>query len=207
MPTIEFKIFLYILIVFSAVFHEYFHAWAAYYLGDPTAKYAGRLTLNPLKHLDPMGTVILPLLLLLFFNMFVGMAKPVPYNPYNLRDRKFGEVKVGLAGPGANFLIAIIFGLLLRFFPDYFSGFFFVTLTWVVYINIFLGLFNLLPVPPLDGSKLLIHFFPNSQALRFLEQSFFGIFLAVAFAFIFLAPAASLIYYFFTGRYFAGVFF
>lgn len=195
--TIEFKIFLYVIIIFSAVFHEYAHGWMANYLGDPTAKYAGRLTLNPLKHLDPLGTVILPLFLLFFANGFLGWAKPVPYNPHNLRDQKLGSSKVGAAGPAANFLLALIFGLILRWIPV--EGFLYIALTWVVYINIFLGLFNLIPIPPLDGSKLLIDLFPNSQALRFLERSFIGIFLAIIVAMMFLPYLASSIYHLIVG--------
>jgi Zn-dependent protease len=200
---LDFKIFLYIVVVISAVFHEYSHGWMANYLGDPTAKYAGRLTLNPLKHLDPIGTVIMPLFLLFFLGGFIGWAKPVPYNPYNLRDQKYGSAKVGAAGPGANFLIALIIGLFLRFFPP--GGFLYLALTWIVYINIFLGLFNLIPIPPLDGSKLLMDFFPQSKALQVLEQSFIGIFLAIALAIMFLPYLSSFIYYFITGSPFSGL--
>jgi Zn-dependent protease len=201
--SLEFKLFLYIIIVFSAVFHEYCHGWMANYLGDPTAKYAGRLTLNPIRHLDPMGTVIIPLFLLLFFGGFIGWAKPVPYNPFNLRDQKYGSAKVGVAGPGANFLIALIFGLFLRFFPS--GGFLYIAFTWIVYINIFLGLFNLIPIPPLDGSKLLMDFFPQSRMLQGLERSFIGIFLAIALAIMFLPYLSSFVYYFITGSSFPGL--
>ncbi|MFH1401464.1 MAG: site-2 protease family protein [Parcubacteria group bacterium] len=193
----ESKIFLYLIVVFSAVFHEYMHAWTAYYLGDPTAKYAGRLTLNPLKHLDPIWTVAVPLLMLFVFGGFIGAAKPVPYNPYNLRDQKYGHIKVGFAGPAANFSIALVFGLLVRFFavPEFMSLLF----SWIIYINIFLGLFNLLPFPPLDGSKLLISLFPNSSIVRFLEHSFLGIFLAIIIAINFLPYIASFLYFLITG--------
>jgi Zn-dependent protease len=200
---LSFKLFLYIVIVISAVFHEYSHGWMANHLGDPTAKYAGRLTLNPLKHLDPIGTVILPLFLLFFLGGFIGWAKPVPYNPFNLRDQKYGSAKVGIAGPGSNFLIALIFGLVLRFFPP--AGFLYLAFTWIIYINIFLGLFNLIPIPPLDGSKLLMDFFPQSRALRFLEGSFIGIFLAIALAIMFLPYLSSIVYYLITGLPFAGL--
>jgi len=196
---------LYVIVVFSAVFHEYFHGWMAYYLGDPTAKYADRLTLNPLKHLDPMGTVIIPLFLLFVFGGFIGWAKPVPYNPYNLRDQKWGSSKVALAGPAANFIIALIFGLILRFVPV--TGFLYVAFSWVVYVNIFLGLFNLIPIPPLDGSKLLMDFFPQSRALQVLQGSFIGIFLALFLAIMFLPPLANFFYYLFTGYSFPGLIF
>ena len=193
----EFKFFLYIIIVFSAVFHEYCHGWMANFLGDPTAKYAGRLTLNPLRHLDPLGTVIIPLFLLFFFGGFIGWAKPVPYNPFNLRDKKYGSAKVGLAGPASNFIIALFFSLVLRFVPV--QDFLYLALTWIVYVNIFLGLFNLIPIPPLDGSKLLMDFFPGSRVLAALEYSFIGIFLAIALAMMFLPFLSSLIYYLFVG--------
>ena len=185
------SIFLYIIIILSAVFHEYAHAWSAYRLGDSTAKDQGRLTLNPIKHIDPVGTVLVPLLLLFTSGIFIGWAKPVPYNPYNLRDQKYGDLKVGIAGPIANFLIAIILGLLLRLFGGYmlvndaFLGF----VSIVVYINIVLGLFNLIPIPPLDGSKILMDIFPESR--RFIEQiGIFGIFLALFLAFYILSPIA-----------------
>jgi len=199
----EFKLFLYLIIVFSAIFHEYFHGWTAFRLGDPTAKDAGRLTLNPLKHIDPMGTVIIPLSLLFFLDGFIGWAKPVPFNPFNLRDQKYGVSKIAISGPGANFLIALIFALILRFFPV--EGLLYIAFTWIIYVNVFLALFNLIPIPPLDGSKLLMDFFPQSRALRLLEQSFIGIFLAIALAIMFLPALSSLIYYLFVGSPFPGL--
>src|SRR3989344_5669169 len=115
MDTISSKIFLYIGIVLSATFHEYMHGWMAYRLGDPTAKNEGRLTLNPLAHIDVMGTVIMPLVFMMFFNIFIGWAKPVPYNPNLLSDKKHGTLKVGIAGIATNFCIAVALGLFLRF--------------------------------------------------------------------------------------------
>lgn len=196
---LEFKLFLYIIIILSAIFHEFFHGWMAYILGNPTAKYAGRLTLNPLKHMELMGTVIIPLFLLFFSGGFIGWAKPVPYNPYNLRDQKFGSTKVAFAGPGANFLIAILFALILRFFQI--GGPFYIAVSWIVYINIFLALFNLIPIPPLDGSKLIMDLFPEKYQ-QFLKLSFIGIFLALAVAISILPPIARLIYQFFVGASF-----
>jgi len=196
---LEFKLFLYIIIIFSAVFHEFFHGWMAYQLGDPTAKYAGRLTLNPLKHIDPMGTVIIPLFLLFFSGTFIGWAKPVPYNPYNLKDQKWGSTKVAFAGPGANFLIALIFALILRFVPI--AGALFIAVSWIVYINIFLGLFNLIPIPPLDGSKLIMDLFPQ-KSQQFLQMGFMGIFLALFVAILILPPIAQFIFKVFTGTLF-----
>ena len=115
-------VFLIIILIFSIVIHEVSHGAMANYLGDPTAKYAGRLTLNPLRHLDPIGSVILPLFLILMAKLtgggiIIGWAKPVPINPYNFRDQKYGSAKVALAGPAANLIIGLVFGLALRFFP------------------------------------------------------------------------------------------
>ncbi len=203
MGDVEFKIFLYLIIVFSAVFHEYCHGWMAYVLGDPTAKYSGRLTLNPLKHIDPFGTVILPLFLLFFVGGFIGWAKPVPYNPYNLKDQKWGSTKVAIAGPGANILIALVVGLSLRLLPV--SGLALVALHWVVFVNLFLALFNLIPIPPLDGSKLIMDLFPQSQVIRALEQSFVGIFLAIMLALWVLSPLSQFIFRVIVGNSFLAV--
>ncbi|MDP3954248.1 MAG: site-2 protease family protein [bacterium] len=207
--TLTFGIFLYLIIIFSAVFHEFMHGWTANYLGDPTAKYAGRLTLNPLKHIDKWGTVIIPLLLLfgpyLFagkLGAFIGWAKPVPYNPLLLSDKKYGSAKVGFAGPAANFIIAIMFGILIRFIPV--AGPFYIAISWVVYINIFLALFNLIPIPPLDGSKLLMDFFPRSRFMM-MQFSMFGTFFALLVAIMVVPPIARLLYYIMAGHSFIGV--
>ena len=110
------KIFLIIILVMSAVFHEYMHGFAAFKLGDPTAKNAGRLTFNPIKHLDLFGSIIIPLMLIISGSSFLfAWAKPVPYNPNNLSDRKYGDAKVAAAGPLANLAIALVFGLIWRF--------------------------------------------------------------------------------------------
>lgn len=192
----EFKLFLYIIIIFSVVFHEFLHSWMANALGDPTAKYAGRLTLNPIKHMDLMGTVVIPLFLLFFAGGFIGWAKPVPYNPHNLRDQKWGSTKVAFAGPGANFLIALLFGLILRFLGV--PSQFYIAISWIVYINIFLALFNLIPIPPLDGSKLIMDLFPQ-RSRQFLQMSFMGIFLALFIAILIVPPIAQFIYKLFIG--------
>ncbi|PIP15620.1 MAG: site-2 protease family protein, partial [Candidatus Portnoybacteria bacterium CG23_combo_of_CG06-09_8_20_14_all_44_36] len=118
MDSITNLVFQLAVLLMSVVIHEFAHGWAAFYLGDPTAKYYGRLTLNPIKHLDPFGSFIVPVLLVLFRSPVVfGWAKPVPFNPYNLSDQKYGPVKVAAAGPLANLTIALIFGLSLRFLP------------------------------------------------------------------------------------------
>ena len=189
----------YIVIVLSAVVHEFFHGWVAYMLGDNTAKYAGRLTLNPIKHMDLMGTVVVPLLLLLSpAHIFIGWAKPVPYNPYNMRDKKFGSTKVALAGPLANLLIALIFGLALRFSYAHLSGFSYNLFVLITAVNLGLMIFNLIPVPPLDGSKLLMDLFP--KAFLFLTQlSVFGIVIALFIGYTILPPLTTALFTLITG--------
>ncbi|HRY52331.1 MAG TPA: site-2 protease family protein [Candidatus Portnoybacteria bacterium] len=180
-------LFLYIIIILSSIIHEYAHAWAAFRQGDTTAKYAGRLTLNPMAHMDWWGTVLMPLALLYFFGIFFGYAKPVPINPYNFRDQRRGMIEVSLAGVAANFLVAIVLGLFVRFMPGFSLNQF---LLFVVEVNIWLGLFNLLPFPPLDGSKLLIaladiNINRFSKVINFLSQPL-GIVVAIFVAMSFL---------------------
>jgi len=157
-------IFSLVILLFSVIAHELAHGYVAYSLGDPTAKYAGRLTLNPLKHLDLFGSIILPLLLFLMQSPFLfGWAKPVPINPNNFRGQKYGEIKVSLAGPVSNFLLAVIFGLALRFLPQAIflqNAGIEIALSYIVYINIWLAIFNLIPIPPLDGSWILFNLLP-----------------------------------------------
>lgn len=155
-------IFMLAVLVFSVILHEVAHGYMANWLGDPTARLAGRLTLNPVPHIDPLGSIILPAILAITSSpVLIGYAKPVPYNPYNLRGR-YGEVLVAGSGPATNILLAIIFGLSIRFFgasltPELISAFALIT-----YINMLLALFNLIPVPPLDGSKILSGILPQA---------------------------------------------
>lgn len=198
-------IFEYIIVILSAVFHEFAHAFVAHRLGDNTAKDMGRLTLNPLKHIDPIGTVLLPLLLLFTSGFFIGWARPVPYNPYNLRDQKYGSLKVAVAGPSTNFLIALILGLMVRSYPvnPLFNNInaapFLEFLGFVIYINILLGLFNLIPLPPLDGSKIFMDLFPGAR-YAISQLGFFGIFLALILAFFILPPITSFLFQLFVGH-------
>ena len=154
-------LFIIAVIVFSVIIHEVMHGVAADQLGDPTARYAGRLTLNPIPHLDLFGSIILPILCAISPGGFLfGWAKPVPYNPYNLfRAPRWGEAIVAFAGPASNLVLAICAGLLIRsqLFPDV-TG----ILMYVVAINVSLMLLNLIPVPPLDGSKILSSILPDS---------------------------------------------
>ncbi len=151
------------ILIMSVVIHEVAHGYAALALGDVTAKYAGRLTLNPIKHLDPFGSVILPLIMSMIpGGIMLAWAKPVPYNPYNLRNKRWGELLVAIAGPISNVLIAILVGLAIR--VAIFTGFSGPALTLAVItviMNLYLAFFNMIPIPPLDGSKVLMGLFPK----------------------------------------------
>lgn len=158
-----------LVLIFSVVMHEMAHGYAANWLGDPTARLAGRLTANPIPHLDPMLSVILPGLLIMTGSpILFGAAKPVPYNPYNFTNQKWGEAIVAAAGPAANIAIAIIFALLIHSAEALSLSATFISLAFsVVILNIFLALFNLVPIPPLDGSKILPKFLPVSLAMKY----------------------------------------
>lgn len=217
-------------LVYSVIIHEVAHGVVALWLGDMTAKYADRLNLNPLKHIDPLGSIVLPVLLFFSTGFAFGWAKPVPYNPYNLRDQKWGPVLVALAGPGVNFLIAFIASFIAKMLPivllvkmdilDRFIGviggggdfterfallamaisgslpnIFFGLLLLLIFWNVVLGCFNLLPVPPLDGSKLLYAIIPlRERTMFFLEQ--YGMFFLLIAIFFFSAPISMFINFF-----------
>lgn len=161
MELIQLLFFL-VIIIPSSIIHEYCHGWMADRLGDPTARYAGRLTLNPMAHIDTWGTIVMPLMLFLVTSgrFLFAYAKPVPFNPYNLRDQKWGPAMVAVAGPASNLLLAFAFGLVIRYLP--FSSLT-IFLTVIVYANVLLAVFNLVPIPPLDGSKLLYAILPDSM--------------------------------------------
>lgn len=147
----------FVVLILSIIAHEVAHGYAADSLGDPTARLAGRLTLNPLPHIDLMGSIIIPAMLMMTQSpIFFGWAKPVPYNPYNLKARRWGEMLVAIAGSATNILLAIIFGLVLRYGAA--AGLSHAALSLaatITFTNLFLGLFNLLPFPPLDGFTAL----------------------------------------------------
>jgi len=188
-------IFSILILIMSVVVHEVSHGYSAYLQGDNTAKYAGRLTLNPLKHLEWFGSFILPVISYFLGGFIIGWAKPVPFNPYNLRNRRWGEALVAIAGPAANVCLALFFGLLLRFgvWTTLGAGFVYVAQA-IVFINLILATFNLVPIPPLDGSKIVFSFFPNSlQNVRpFFER--YGFFILIFFIFFlwqFMLPIVS----------------
>lgn len=145
-------------LIIALSMHEFAHGFAAYKMGDNTAKYSGRLTLNPIHHLDLIGTICL-------FLAGFGWAKPVPINPYNFRHRRLGVIVVSLAGPLMNFLVALVSAFGLAIFskfvtPNEFTQFVYSILLYCMYLNIGLMCFNLIPIPPLDGSKVLLEFLP-----------------------------------------------
>jgi len=185
------SIALILILIISVILHEVAHGYAANWLGDPTARLQGRLSLNPLVHIDPMMSVILPALLVLSNSPFLfGAAKPVPYNPYNFTNQKWGETIVAIAGPLTNIALAIIFALIIRFadlLPMVTSTF--INLSFqIVVLNLFLAFFNLVPLPPLDGSKIIPNFLPFGLRLKYerfrfiLEQN-----VALAFAVVIIS--------------------
>jgi Zn-dependent protease len=188
----EQQIAIIIALVLSIVIHEMAHGHAANWLGDPTARLQGRLSPNPLVHIDPIGSVIVPAFL--FFSQagfLFGWAKPVPYNPYNLRNQKWGEAIVAGAGPAVNLFIAVVFALIIRS-ADVFSlsASFLELAEYIVFINVLLAIFNMLPFPPLDGSKILMAVLPFSGQMQYRKLVMFaeqyGIFAMFAFIFIFI---------------------
>ncbi len=196
-------LFIILALIFSIVIHEVAHGFAADRLGDPTARLQGRLTLNPISHVDPLGSIIIPgLLVLTGAGILFGWAKPVPYNPYNLKNQRWGEAMVAGAGPAVNVLIALFFGLLIRFDVLLaFGGAEMVALAfYIVYINVLLALFNMIPIPPLDGSKILRAFLPykGMMAMQRFEAASAQYGFLFLFGFIFL-------FVFFLWPYFAAL--
>jgi len=186
------NIIFFLFLILGAIIHEYAHGWTADQLGDPTARNAGRLTLNPIAHIDLFGTIILPILMLLSFGSAFGYAKPVPYNPYNLNNKKRDPVLIGLSGPASNLMLAIILGLIIRLFP---SSQLALPLSVGVFVNILLAIFNLVPIPPLDGSKLLLAILPESNFKQNFERYGFVILIFFIFTlFQYLTPLINFVY-------------
>ncbi len=197
------------IIIASIVFHELSHGYAAYLLGDPTAKYEGRLTLNPLKHLEWFGSLIVPLLTFLLGGVVFGWAKPVPYNPYNLNPKKFGlpqkagELIVAIAGPLSNLLIAFVFALYIRTLgiEALLSPVGKISVL-IVIVNLTLAVFNMIPIPPLDGFKVLWGILPYrwSHIKTLIERNMlvFLIIFMLTFSII-LDPMVAFLFKLFTG--------
>ncbi len=190
LSDLEISIFSIVVLIFSIIIHEVAHGYAAYALGDPTAKLSGRLTMNPLPHIDPIGSVLLPAFFVLSHSSILfGWAKPVPYNPYNLKNQRWGEAIVGAAGVATNFVLAIVFVLIARFAFGIGESLFGQLAAIVALTNLFLGAFNLIPFPPLDGYTVLRGVLPYryAQSFRNFEErlSSAGIFGLIAFLFIF----------------------
>lgn len=197
-------VFYVIVLIMSVVVHEVSHGFMAEYFGDNTARDAGRLTLNPLKHLDIFGSILLPAVLVLTHSPFMfGWAKPVPYNPDKLSSRRWGTMWVAAAGVLANFFIALVFGLIIRFSVgfDLSLDFYFIT-GIIVMVNLALMIFNLVPIPPLDGSKILFAFLPEFAISFILAYEQYSLILLIFFIVFFsdyLYPALAFMFNLITG--------
>lgn len=190
------SIFTFIILIFSIVIHEVAHGYVAYLFGDTTAKYQGRLTFNPIKHIDPFGSIILPLLMILLpGGLVLGWAKPVPVNPYNFKRRKLGEFFTSFAGPFSNILLAIVFIILIRLSPVLGVGDTFIQLSFtIVLINSVLAFFNLIPIPPLDGYRIISVAFPSQYVEKFEHfAQRFGIFIVLFFVLFLWNPLFSIL--------------
>ncbi|MFZ2038512.1 MAG: site-2 protease family protein [Minisyncoccia bacterium] len=184
--TLE-SVFIFIIVIFSVIIHEVSHGYSAYFFGDQTAKYQGRLTLNPLKHIDIFGSILLPLLLIITnAGIFLGWAKPVPYNPYNLRNRAVAEPLIAFSGPLSNFLLAFIFAMVARIMIAFNFGSteFLKVIFIIVFTNIILAVFNLIPIPPLDGSRIITALFPSLKS-PFDKIEWAGMFIVLFFVLFF----------------------
>ena len=202
-----------IILIYSIIIHEVSHGFVALWLGDPTAKYAGRLNLNPISHIDIWGSIIVPIAMFIMSGFAFGWAKPVPYTPYNLKNQKWGPLLVAVGGPGSNILIALIAAIIAKmiFIPTAvklaiiigvksasweqisaavsgsFGSIFFAILMIIIFWNVLLAFFNLIPFPPLDGSKILFAIFTfRTEVMIMLEQ--YGFVLLLLLVMIFSGP-------------------
>jgi len=174
--------FLYLpILFFSIILHEYAHGYVACRNGDDTAYVLGRLTFNPLKHIDMMGSIIVPLACYFTGMPLFGWAKPVPVNPYRLNNIKNDMAKVAFAGPASNLLLALAAALFLKFIVVFMPSNITLikVLFYTIFINAFLAIFNLMPVPPLDGSKILVRFLPDNLAAKYMGLERYGLLIVV----------------------------
>jgi Zn-dependent protease len=177
--NIELALISLVILIFSAILHEIAHGFVAERLGDPTAKLLGRLTLNPIPHIDPIMSILVPLLLLFGGSPVIfGAAKPVPVDPFNFREPRKDMALVSLAGPLTNFLIAFIFAFIFKFLSPFITDPLILTIIFtIIQLNLLLGIFNLIPIPPLDGSKIFAMLLPEDTARAYLSIGTFGIFI------------------------------
>jgi len=170
-------IFSIILFFFAVVIHEFAHGWVAYKLGDPTAKQSGRLTLNPISHIDPVGTIILPMFLIISGSpILFGWAKPIPVNFRGLHNPKQDMMWVGLAGPLANIILAIIISIIIKMKIALMP---LLVLEYFMTLNLVLAIFNLIPIPPLDGSRVVMGLLPSKAAYQYMKLEQFGFIIIV----------------------------
>lgn len=199
-------VFQLIVLIFSVIIHEISHGFVAYALGDRTAKDAGRLTLNPLKHIELFGSIILPLMLFIMQSpVLFGWAKPVPFNPMNLKNPKRDSGLIGLAGPISNFSVAIIFASILKIMTVFglLTDPLAIFINIIILVNIVLGTFNLVPIPPLDGSKILFAFLPRGTEefqIMLEKYGFFILLFFLFFSFSIITPIILAIYHFLGGN-------
>lgn len=223
-------IFYVAILLYSVIIHEVSHGLVALWLGDATAKFAGRLTANPLKHIDPMMTIMVPILMLIATQgrFAFGGAKPVPYNPYNLKNQKWGPALVAFAGPLSNIIIALVFAVIAKYISvtsglkidiiGYFipvgatlhvmdwsglareisgsaDAILFTLCSMIIFWNVLLAFFNLIPIPPLDGSKLLFAVLPiKIETMAIMEQ--YGFVFLLLFILLFSGLVGSILYFF-----------
>jgi len=181
------QIYQVLVLIFLVIIHEVSHGLMAYKLGDNTAKEMGRLTLNPIKHLEFFGSFLVPLLFIATNSPFIlGWAKPVPFNPYNLKDPKRDGALIALAGPASNFLVAIVFGLMSRlmaaFLPiaaDPILYNVYILFNIIIFVSVLLAFFNLIPIPPFDGSRIVLAFLRGEAERFWLQMERYGTFLII----------------------------